>query len=182
MPALDPIAIGAAIALLFFVFVRAVLHKVTDFGGLRQTVVDYRLVPEGSAGPVAAGLTGAEILSLALLAAPVSRGFGALAAALLLLGYGAVMAINLARGRTSIDCGCGGAGQSVSWALVGRNMLLAALTAIAAAPVVPRRLGAFDIVLIPTIVVAAGLLLLVSERLVQTFSHIRALGADRRSY
>ena len=34
------------------------------------------------------------------------------------------MAMNLLRGRSSIDCGCGGKPTPLSWWLVGRNALL----------------------------------------------------------
>ena len=37
------------------------------------------------------------------------------------------MAINIQRGRTTIECGCGGAAQPLSWALVVRNGLLASI-------------------------------------------------------
>lgn len=182
MHELDPLAVGTSIGLLVLVFARAILHKITDFGELRQTVIEYRIVSERLAVPVAAALTGAESLTLASLIIPGFRDFGTLAAALLLLGYGVAMAINLARGRTSIDCGCGGLGQSISWALVGRNVLLAGLAAVAAAPVVARPFGAFDVMLMPTVLGAAWLLLLVFERLLQTFSHVRAVGAYRCRY
>jgi hypothetical protein len=179
MPALDPLAVATAIGLLVFVLGRAVLHKLADFAEFRQNVIDYRLVPERLAGPVAVVLAGGEALAVILLLVPGFRTVGASVAALLLASYAAAMAINLSRGRTSIDCGCGGPAQSISWALVGRNVLLAALAAPAAAPVLARSLTAFDIVLLPTLVLAALLLLVVSERLAQTFAHIRAVGGDR---
>ncbi|ESW80679.1 hypothetical protein X770_30935 [Mesorhizobium sp. LSJC269B00] len=182
MHELDPLAVVTSIGLLVLVFARAVLHKITDFGKLRQTVIEYRIAPERWAGPITAALTGAESLTLASLLTPGFRGFGTLAAAFLLLGYGAAMAINLARGRTSIDCGCGGLGQSISWVLVGRNVTLAGLAGVAAAPVVVRPFGGFDVMLMTTVLGAAWLLLLVFERLLQTFSHVRAVGAYRRRY
>lgn len=50
------------------------------------------------------------------------------AVALLLL-FAAAMAINLARGRADIDCGCGQSflKQTLSWSLVARNAALAAM-------------------------------------------------------
>jgi hypothetical protein len=142
-------------------------------------VLDYRLLPERLGGPVAVALAGIEALAVASLLVPGFRGFGGAAAGVLLLAYAAAMGINLWRGRREIDRGCGGSGQGISWALVARNVLLAGLAALAPAPIVARPLGALDIVLLPSIVVAAWLLLLVSERLAQTFAHIRAVGADR---
>ena len=72
---------------------------------------------------------------------------------MLLLLYGAVMALHAARGR-SVDCGCGGEPLPVSWALVARNALLALLAGLAALPMAGRSLGAGDF-----LVVAAALLL-----------------------
>lgn len=181
MPVLDPLAVGAAIGLLVLVFARAALHKVTDFAGFRQTVADYRLIPDILIAPAAAALAVAEMASVVLLLVPGTVSIGAATAAVLLAFYGSAMAINLLRGRTSIDCGCGGPGQSISWILVGRNVMLIAVAGAAAAPVVPRGLGLFDMLLLPAIVAATWLLLLVAERLTQTYAHIRTVGADRTS-
>jgi len=52
-----------------------------------------------------------------------------LAAIALLSVFAAAMAINLKRGRSEIDCGCGHSllKQNLSWVLVSRNAGLAAL-------------------------------------------------------
>jgi hypothetical protein len=57
------------------------------------------------------------------------------------------VAINLARGRADIDCGCGGAEgrQRLSWGLVARNTILMAVLVIGAEPTGPRALGVFDV-------------------------------------
>jgi hypothetical protein len=64
----------------------------------------------------------------------------ALASIALLAVFAAAMAINLLRGRSAIDCGCGQSflAQTLSWTLVVRNGVLAALllpSLIAAGPV-----------------------------------------------
>ena len=45
------------------------------------------------------------------------------------LHAGLAIAINVLRGRTQIDCGCfrNGMKQRISWAMVGRNVLLTAM-------------------------------------------------------
>jgi len=50
----------------------------------------------------------------------------------LLAAVTSAVAINLNRGNTNIDCGCGGlSSQPLSWLLVARNMMLMALVGLA---------------------------------------------------
>jgi hypothetical protein len=67
-------------------------------------------------------------VGILLLSAQI-RPFGAFAAIVLLSVFAAAMAINLKRGRSEIDCGCGHSflKQNLSWLLVGRNAGLVAL-------------------------------------------------------
>jgi hypothetical protein len=67
------------------------------------------------------------------------------------------MTINLARGRTEIDCGCfkSGFSQTISGWLVGRKLLLAAGAALLWLPAGGRTIGNFDVFL----VIAASLML-----------------------
>ncbi|SME97244.1 Methylamine utilisation protein MauE [Tistlia consotensis] len=181
-PPLDPLCVGAAVGLLALVLARAVLHKLSGFAEFRQALADYRLLPEPVAGAAAAGLAAAEAAAAALLLVPGLTRVGALLAAGLMLLYGGAMAVNLLRGRSSIDCGCGGPGQAISWLLVARNLALAALAVVALAPVAARPLGPFDAVLLPSLALGGWLLLLIGERLVQTRSHIRAVAADRGGF
>jgi hypothetical protein len=61
---------------------------------------------------------------------------GALVAALLLLVYALAIAINLARGRRDLDCGCAGPGnrRPVRGMLVARNLLYAAMALVLLLP------------------------------------------------
>lgn len=102
-------------------------------------VANYRLLPAALVPPVAAALPLVELaVGVALLGGVIAPGFAAwpagLAAALFVL-FGAAMAINIARGRRAIDCGCGHAAlrQPLHWALVARNGVLALLVALRAA-------------------------------------------------
>jgi hypothetical protein len=74
----------------------------------------------------------------------------------LLVLYAIAMAINLARGRRHIDCGCAGpaARRSISGRLVARNVILATLALVALVPVVPRQLLWIDGVTIAAATVA----------------------------
>jgi hypothetical protein len=58
------------------------------------------------------------------------------------------MAINLARKRIHLDCGCLGFGQrqAVRWWMVARNLLLAVLALLAGQPMLGRELTMLDAV------------------------------------
>ena len=120
------LAAAAGFALLLGV---AAWRKVRDIGAFEAILADYRLLPELLMRPAAIATPAVEgALAAAWVVAPWQPD-GALVAgvgtAVLMLGYGLAMTTNLARGRSWIDCGCGG-GEELSWVLVGRNLVLAA--------------------------------------------------------
>lgn len=118
-------------ALLFGI---AATHKILSWQLFRQQVADYRVLPKPLVAPAAVLLPGIEaLLALGWLDAG-SRMAAAGVTALLLAGYGAAMAWNLAQGRDLIDCGCGGTdgSQVIRPALVVRNLVLAVLAAVLA--------------------------------------------------
>lgn len=158
-PLLDPV-LGTALGLaLAGIWLRAVAHKGAAPRAFRAAVAGYGLLPAPLVGVAAWGLGLAELgVALALLA-PVSRGAGALASAVLLALYGAAMAVNLVRGRRDLDCGCAGpgAGRPLGEGLLLRNGLLIACSGLAALPPGPRSLGWLDGF---TVVVGAMTLLL----------------------
>jgi hypothetical protein len=145
---------GVGAGVLALVFARSVAHKVAEFSFFSATLGEYRLLPPLFVGPTALTLTAAEAAGIALLIIPDTRTIGALLAMFLLSVYAGAMAINLRRGRFKIDCGCGGPGQMISWALVIRNLLLAG-----AAFFVATHTAAFDAIPAGTLVVFSGVLL-----------------------
>ena len=138
---MDPSAIAAAAGatgavLVALVLLQAAWHKGAGFAAFTGFAADYRLLPQSLVAPASAALIAAETASLVLLALPATRKVGALAAAILFLVYAGAMAINLFRGRTAIECGCGGAPQVISAATLARNGVLAAIAlGVAASPV-----------------------------------------------
>lgn len=126
----DPtVVLASAIALAAILLIGA-LDKLRDLPRHGAAVAAYGLLPPTLVNPFARLLVLAELAAGALLLLPASaRLWGAvLALALLLLVTGALM-INLLRGHTDIDCGCGGpahARTGLSWWLIGRNALLLA--------------------------------------------------------
>lgn len=160
---------------LVLVFARSAAHKVTEFSFFSATLSDYRLLPMTFVRPAALLLAVAEVMAIALLIFPDLRASGAALGGALLLVYAAAMGINLWRGRFRIDCGCGGPGQMISWALVARNFGLAA-----AAGFVALCTGPFDAIPAGTIVTFAGvllcwLMLAIFDQIIGNRSHARAM-------
>lgn len=141
MAALHPVFVIVAAGTLVCVFARAIAHKLSNFDWFAHTLNGYRLLPEALARPAAIALAGAEALVVVGLVIPSMRPMAAILAILLLVLYGTAIAVNLRRGNRRIDCGCGGAGQGLSWFLVVRNGLLVALAIVAAAQPLPAELG-----------------------------------------
>jgi hypothetical protein len=131
------VATASGAAFVALIFLRALLHKTADLARFEGIVVGYRLAPVWAPSVLRYLVPGLELACALALMWTASRAVGSLFAVGLLIGYGAAMAINLLRGRTEIDCGCGGGSDRLGWALVVRNLGLAAL-------VVPAALGLGD--------------------------------------
>jgi Methylamine utilisation protein MauE len=111
------------------VFVLAAAQKAQHWRILPGVISNYRLLTRGMIVPFAALLPPLELTVGVLLLCAWAMPASLLAAALLLAVFAAAMAINLRRGRSGIDCGCGQSflKQTLSWTLVARNAVLAAL-------------------------------------------------------
>lgn len=125
----DPSILLAARVLGALVFGTAVAGKLGHRAEFVGVVANYRLVPDGLAAPAAWLVIGLELAATAALASGVGLAAGAGLAIVLLMLFAAAMAVNLGRGRREIDCGCfqSALRQRLSWALVVRNLILAAL-------------------------------------------------------
>lgn len=125
----DPSILLASRVLGVLLFGTAVAGKLRHRAAFVGVVANYRLVPDALAAPAAGLVIGLELLVVAALLSGVGLAAGAGLAVLLLLGFALAMAINLGRGRREIDCGCfqSALRQRLSWALVARNLVLAAL-------------------------------------------------------
>lgn len=123
----DPVVILAVHAAFALLFAAAARHKLRDRAAFAATLAAYRVLPAAATGAAGAGVAAVEA---AIAVAWLLPGAGRIAAAgtiALLVAYGAAIALNLARGRRTIDCGCGigGAPQPISAWLVARNACLA---------------------------------------------------------
>ena len=145
MNAIDPVISHILRGLIALVFAEAVYHKLSDMRAFRDTLANYQLVPERSLRLVAAAIIALEIAAAVSLLWPGAPSAPAVAASILVV-YAAAIAINLLRGRGSIDCGCSGAvvRQSLSAGLVIRNAVLVACCWAAMLVTTVRPLGAMD--------------------------------------
>ncbi|HLK13052.1 MAG TPA: MauE/DoxX family redox-associated membrane protein [Candidatus Binatia bacterium] len=148
MTAMDPaivLVLRGALALLFLI---AAAHKARDPGRFRAVLADYRLLPARLVAPAAVALPAVEGTLAAALCAPGQRAPGLVGAAALLLLYAGAMAVNLARGRRDVDCGCMGpaAHRPIAPGLVARNVALAAAAVAGLVPTAPRPLVWVDAV------------------------------------
>lgn len=135
---IEPALTWALRTFLALLFVTAGLSKLQNLEEFYGVVRNFRLLPDGPSRAVAYSLPILEIAVAAGLLASSGTVPAAVTAALLLAGFAVAIAINVARGRTYIDCGCmrQGMKQPVSWLLVLRNGVLAGL-ALAVAVLLP---------------------------------------------
>lgn len=151
---------------------RAAVHKLLQWRDFILVVDNYRVVPARLAFSTATVVTMGELSASLLLLPPVTRPFGAFIAALLFATYAGVIALNLLRGRTSIDCGCATASKRRrigAW-MVWRNVVLAGAAGLATLPMAARALAALDVLTICSSVAALTLLYAAFDHLAATTS------------
>jgi len=134
LPAIDPVFAHSAAAVVGAVLLIGAVDKLREPELWRDAVENYRLLPGAAVPAFARTLPLLEIGAGVLLLPLATRPAGALLALALLAMFTAAIAINLARGRDRIDCGCGGDGTPLGTAVVLRNVALMLLAVAAAAP------------------------------------------------
>lgn len=141
---IDPLVeqiVALSLALLFFA---AATHKAFDISRFRQAVRDYQVLPPFAVAPLSFIVPVSEFFLAGCWLFHVQLGRVAIASIVLLATYTVSIAINLARGRVFIDCGCGfGASddsQPISSALLVRNGVLMLLAGIPLIPASARTL------------------------------------------
>lgn len=167
---LDPaieVVLRGGLALLFGV---TAFEKFRDFDAFRAAVVGYALLPERSASVTAGALASCEASLGFALVTPAAFGLrepALVASATLLALYGAAIAVNLARGRRDIDCGCAGpaARQPLSEWLLARNALLVAMALVCLGGTASRSLVWIDALTVSGGIAMLGATWLAAHRL-----------------
>ncbi len=172
---LDPSIPLAVRVLLTLIFAAAVYGKLRHRDAFVGVVANYDLLPQALVPVAAWSVLGVEAGVIVTLLSGIGLHAGAALAAALLCGFAVAMGVNLARGRTQIDCGCfqSALRQPLSIALVVRNLLLAALTL---AVFLPESQGISALQWLDG--VAAGLVLFVLQ---QAFGQLLALREAART-
>ena len=134
-----------AVRLLMIVIVGAALaHKLRDFAAFRGIVENYQILPSSFAGATAIAVIVFELSVLSLLLANILpwAGFASVA----LFGfYGSLIAFQIMRGRTLLDCGCSWVkGARLTPLFCVRNAMLVAASLTLIAPATSRELLIFD--------------------------------------
>lgn len=155
-PSFDPLPVWIAATALATLFAHAAWAKWADLALFEQQLSVYGL-PSHLPTALARLLPLLELLTALLLMAGPWRLLGAGLAAGLLLLYAGAMGYHRWRGHV-LDCGCGGEPLPVSWALVLRNLGLAALALFAACGLGPRPMGGPDVAVVAAATALAALL------------------------
>jgi hypothetical protein len=114
------------------IFTLAAIHAMREWTAFGGIVEQYRIVPPWLAMFFARILPPLELLAGSALVVPQMGRTGAMLGLCLMATFTAAIAVNLARGRVSIDCGCGGTnGQKLSMGLALRNLVVMVGLAIA---------------------------------------------------
>jgi hypothetical protein len=164
---MDPLVRDTLWAATTALFSLALYHKLRDWAAFRRALADYRIVPS-SIVPIVA------VVVVLLEAAVVFGRFAALGGALL-LAYAAAIAVNLVRGRVRIDCGCGGVAgrERLSWWLVCRNVVCAAVAFAASSRAGLRELEWVDAFSLVAAVAVLAALYVATDQLIANGARMR---------
>jgi Methylamine utilisation protein MauE len=137
---IDPAIANLTSAALAVIFAASGAMKLADLDLFESALANYRLVPRMIERPVAMLIPVFEFACAAAVLVPVTRAAGAVGIFALLAMFSGAIAINLARGRVNIDCGCFGPAlrQELSAWMLLRNAALAAVAACALMPAAAR--------------------------------------------
>lgn len=160
---------------LSLLFVMAAWHKVSDRPRFEAAVTSYELLPERASILLSWLLPLLEAAIAGGILYPATQRAAALAASALLLVYTGAIAINLARGRRRIDCGCfsSRSAMSLNGGLIVRNIGLTAAACALFLPVRMRALAWVDGFTLVATLVTVSLLWATAQRLSQTGPALR---------
>lgn len=104
-------------------FIYAAVPKMLAPDAFAVAVYNYRLLPDGAIGIVAAGLPWIELVAGCMLVAGVRCRSACLVLTVLLGVFTAAMVINTLRG-IDVECGCFTADRMIGWGAVAEDALL----------------------------------------------------------
>lgn len=158
-------------------------HKLRSLDGFHAVLADYRLVPGWLLRPAALAIASCEgTLAGIWLVTPwlgEATIFAGVGTAVLMAVYGGAITLNLLRGRSWIDCGCG-AGEQLSWILVVRNLVLTGFALLPLAIIDPGPPKWGDLAVSVPILAIAAILYLATRTLLENAATMRPLSEAQR--
>lgn len=150
MTAIDPAIRGLCAVSLALIFGASGLMKLRDLDLFEGSLANYQLAPTWLEKPLAYLLPILECAAAMGLVTASTRTIAASTLLALPAIFTGAIAINLARGRTNIDCGCFGPAlrQELSGWLLLRNLVLMILATLVIFPDTGRAIEALDLVTI----------------------------------
>jgi len=145
--AIDPAIRDLCALALAMIFGASGAMKLRDLEMFQSSLADYRLAPPMLEKTFALVLPLLECAGAVGVLVASTRAIAATTLILLLAMFTGAIAINLARGRRNIDCGCFGPAlrQELSGWLLLRNGFLMFVAAVVAIPAKPRVLESLDL-------------------------------------
>jgi hypothetical protein len=142
---LDPVVTHIISLGLSVLFAASGIEKLAHRQVFVEALVGYQLLPQWLVSVASFAIPMVEVMCALSLTWSDSMLFVIAAAGLLAL-YGAAIFINIRRGNLSLDCGCqfGETRQSISMALVYRNLFLVLVASLLCLPSGNRLLEVFD--------------------------------------
>jgi uncharacterized membrane protein YphA (DoxX/SURF4 family) len=173
----DPVIVTIARLLLASLFASAAWHKLADLTAFRIVLHDYRVLPPVLVTPATAVVVTTEIALCAGFAHPASAPLAAWVAVVLLASYGVAIAVNLVRGRRTLECGCAPSAyrQPLSEWLLLRNAALIGVCCLSLARSDARPFVAVDWWTVAGAVVAGAMVWSAATRLLAVASFERAI-------
>lgn len=169
---IDPVVTAALRVLFALLFATAAAHKLADLGAFRIVLHDYHVLPYALVTPATALVVATEVALASSLPWPRVGALPACVAFGLLAVYSTGIAVNLLRGRRTLECGCAPSTyrQPLSEWLLLRNLALMAAAALLTLAPTERSLTWLDAVTFVGLVVAGASAWVAVQRLLAIVS------------
>ena len=171
---IDPAVACLILACAELLFMVAAVHKLRDLPRFAEVFAAYRLLPLSAARRIAPVVPALELAAAIGFMTESLRSMAVCVGVALLFAYGVAIAINLARGRRDLDCGCAGPNNRrpiAAW-MVWRNIGLAVFLAAILLPPSDRPLVWTDAVTVGFGTAACALVYLCLDRLLAPIGRV----------
>ena len=164
------------------IFALAAIHAMRDWTMFDGIVEQYRIAPRWLAMIAVRSLPPMELAAAGALLVPMMSRVGASMGMCLMALFTGAIILNIARGRASIDCGCGGvSGQKLSLGLVLRNAGVMVALAVAGTAPTSGPIDGMTVIGVLCASVALIALYFAVNQLMRNFQQFSAISSRSRS-